>query len=192
MRAIGLVALTFVGVATHVSGQSNLAPRTQRGFFISAEAEAMRARSGSTSESGSGGGVSLGYQFGSRWTGFAGLSQSSVMATEGGTYSLAHIEVGGRAHILGQYRRVLPFFQFGVVGSAASQYAGGSNYTASGGGISLGAGAEVNLTRHLASSVTLTRSVEVFGNGMVNGMAANTGTVGLATIRSHIGLIWFP
>jgi hypothetical protein len=193
MRRIGSIVGMMAGLASVAPGQISVAPRAElRGLFVGVETEASRVTTSTTRESGSGGGVALGYGFNSRWTLYGQLGQANIGAVVGGTYSLTAMELGARAHFLAERGRVAPFLQFGVAGMAASEYAGGSNYTASGGGLLFGGGVDAYLARHLALSAGVTRTLGALGDFAQNGIAANAGVVGLETTRSQLGLAWFP
>ena len=193
MRRIGSIVGMMAALASAAPGQTSGAPRAQlRGFFVGVEKEASRVTTSTTRESGSGGGVAVGYGFNSRWMLYGQLGQANIGAVVGGTYSLTEMQLGGRFHFLAERGRVAPFLQFGVAAIAASQYSGGSNYTASGGGLLFGGGADAYLARHLALSAGVTRTLGVLGDFAQNGITANAGAVGVETTRFQAGLVWFP
>lgn len=193
MRRIGSILGMMATLASVAPGQTSGEPRAQlRGLFVGVEREASRVTTSTTRESGSGGGVAVGYGFNSRWTLYGQLGQASIGAVVGGTYSFTEMELGGRVHFLAEHGRVAPFLQFGVAGIAASQYAGGSNYTASGGGLLFGGGVDAYIARHLALSAGMTRTLGLLGDFAQNGIAANAGAVGVETTRFQAGLVWYP
>jgi hypothetical protein len=193
MRRIGSIVGMMAGLASVAPGQTSVAPRAQlRGLFVGVETEASRVTTSTTRESGSGGGIALGYAFNSRWTLYGQLGQANIGAVVGGTYSLTEMELGGRVHFLSERGRVAPFLKFGVAGMAASQYSGGSNFTASGGGLLFGGGVDAYVVEHLALSAGITRTLGLLGDFAHDGIAADAAVVGVQTTRFQLGLVWFP
>src|SRR5262249_1118340 len=150
--------------------------------------------SGRTTESGGGGGLVLGYGFSKRWSLYTDVSDAVMNATGGGTYSLAHADLGARIHFRSGAHALVPFLQVGATGRAVSTTAGGTTYTGSGGGATVGAGFNAYFTRSAAVSAVASWSVGNFDKFQVDNVVFGRGgaSVNALVARVHLGMVWFP
>ena len=193
MRYLTTIA-GLIGILSSSAGaqDASSSPKTS-GLLVGAETERNRVVSSvGTRESGVGGALVLGYAFTDRWMLYGRLGQASINAANGGSYSFTQAELGARAQFRVPRFRVTPFAQVGVAGQALSQYTLGSNYTASGAGLSFGAGLYWHFSTPVAASAALTRTVGAFGGFAENGVPTHAGTVNATSTRLHCGLVWFP
>lgn len=184
--ALLLVAATSVAAAQ--KSQST-------GFFLGAGLEGngiTTNESGSTTESGSGLGITLGYGFTPTWSLYGQLSGASINADGGGTYTLAHFDIGARVHFRSGPNTVVPFLQFGLAGRGVSQDVNGSSVTGNGAGISLGGGLNAHFSPKVAFSGAVTWTVGSFDHFAVDGNSVNGTSVDATSARVHLGLVWFP
>jgi hypothetical protein len=166
-------------------------------FFVGVGAEGngvVIGPSGSSapSESGTGIGFVLGYGFGPRWSLYSAFSAASINATGGGTYSLAHVDIGTRVHFLAGTHKVVPFVQFGLSGRAISMGSGADTTTYSGAGVAFGGGLNAHFTPAFAFSAAATWSVGDFSNVTQGGQTVSGNPVSATSARVHLGVIWFP
>ncbi|HEV8449567.1 MAG TPA: outer membrane beta-barrel protein [Gemmatimonadaceae bacterium] len=176
---------------------SSMERSRSKGFFLGLGVEGSGIQtnvSGSTAESGGGGGLVLGYGFSKRWSLYTDVSDAVMNATGGGTYSLAHADLGARIHFRSGAHALVPFLQVGATGRAVSTTAGGVTYTGSGGGATLGLGFNAYFTRAAALSAAASWSVGNFDKFQVDNVVVGApGTsVNAQTARVHLGLVWFP
>ena len=168
-----------------------------KGFFLGLGVEGSGIQTnvtGSTAESGGGGGLVLGYGFSKRWSLYTDVSDAVMNATGGGTYSLAHADLGARIHFRSGAHALVPFLQVGATGRAVSTTAGGVTYTGSGGGATLGMGFNAYFTRSAALSAAASWSVGNFDKFQVDNVVVGTtgASVNAQTARVHLGMVWFP
>ncbi len=128
--------------------------------------------SSSSSESGTGGGLALGYGFTRRWSIYSEISGATINADGGGSYTLAHFDLGARVHFRTGPHVVVPFVQFGLSGRDESENVTTSSGThtvdASGAGIAFGGGLNAHFTPSFAFSGSLTWSVGNFSTYKVD------------------------
>jgi len=165
------------------------------GFFIGLgyEGDASQVnQTGSPMESGNGGGLVLGYGFSPKWSMYGEGSGATMNTVDGGTYSLAHVDLGVRRHFRTGPNVVVPFIQFGLSARAVSQTIDGSNVTGSGGGLSAGAGLNAHFTPSFAFSAEATWAFGNFDNWQVDNSTVSTDALNVLTTRVHVGVVWFP
>jgi hypothetical protein len=165
------------------------------GFFLGAGLEGnglATNEAGSTTESGSGAGLILGYGFSQRWSMYGNLSGAVMNDPDGGTYSLAHLDIGARVHFRTGPNVVVPFIQFGLTGRAVSADVGGSTVTGSGGGVVFGGGINAYFTPAVAFSGAVTWTVGNFDDFRVDNSSIGNYSVNATTARLHLGIVWFP
>jgi hypothetical protein len=177
--------------------RSSMERSRSKGFFLGLGVEGSGIQtnvSGSTTESGGGGGLVLGYGFSKRWSLYTDVSDAVMNATGGGTYSLAHADLGARIHFRSGAHALVPFLQVGATGRAVSSTSGGVTYTGSGGGATAGLGFNAYFTRSAALSASASWSVGSFDKFQVDNAVVPTGgaTVNAQTARVHLGMVWFP
>lgn len=200
----------IVAVTTTSDGEAVSAPRSEQttdvpppplmarshssGFFVGLglEGNGLTTNDGSPTESGGGTGLILGYGFSPRWALYGDLSGAVMNATDGGTYSLGHLDIGARVHFRTGPNVIVPFLQFGLVGRTIAATVNGDNVTFTGGGVSFGGGFNAHFTPSWALSTAVTWSVGSFNNFQVDNVAVNGLSVDATTARIHLGLIWFP
>lgn len=179
-----------------VPSRSSMERSRSKGFFIGLGVEGSGIQTnvaGSTAESGGGGGLVLGYGFSKRWSLYTDVSDAQINATGGGTYSLAHADLGARVHFRGGAHSLVPFLQVGATGRAVSTTVGGTTYTGSGGGATLGAGLNAYFTHSAALSAVASWSVGNFDKFQVDNTVVGTNaSVNATTARVHLGMVWFP
>jgi hypothetical protein len=179
-----------------VPARSSMERSRSKGFFVGVGVEGSGIQTnvaGSTAESGGGGGLVLGYGFSKRWSLYTDVSDAVMNATGGGTYSLAHADLGARVHFRGGAHSLVPFLQVGATGRAVSTTVGGTTYTGSGGGATLGAGLNAYFTHSAALSAVASWSVGNFDKFQVDNTVVGTNaSVNAATARVHLGMVWFP
>jgi Outer membrane protein beta-barrel domain len=176
---------------------SSMERSRSKGFFLGLGVEGSGIQTnvaGSTAESGGGGGLVLGYGFSKRWSLYTDVSDAVMNATGGGTYSLAHADLGARIHFRSGAHALVPFLQVGATGRAVSTTAGGVTYTGSGGGATLGMGFNAYFTRSAALSAAASWSVGNFDKFQVDNVVVGTAgtSVNAQTARVHLGMVWFP
>jgi hypothetical protein len=116
------------------------------------------------------------------------VSDARINATGGGTYSLAHADLGARVHFRGGAHALVPFLQVGATGRAVSTTVGGTTYTGSGGGATLGAGLNAYFTHSAALSAVASWSVGNFDKFQVDNTVVGTNaSVNATTARVHLG-----
>lgn len=165
------------------------------GFFVGlgVEGDGLATNEiGSSAESGSGLGLILGYGFNHRWALYGDLSGAVMDNLNGGTYSLAHADLGARVHFRTGPNTVVPFLQFGLSGRSVAATVNGSSVTGAGGGIAFGGGLNVHFTPSVALSTAVTWSVGSFSDFRVDNWSVGNYSVDATTARVHLGLIWFP
>lgn len=176
--------------------RSSMERSRSKGFFVGLGVEGSGIQTnvaGSTAESGGGGGLVLGYGFSKRWSLYTDVSDAQINATGGGTYSLAHADLGARVHFRGGAHSLVPFLQVGATGRAVSTTVGGTTYTGSGGGATLGAGLNAYFTHSAALSAVASWSVGNFDKFQVDNTVVGTNaSVNATTARVHLGMVWFP
>jgi hypothetical protein len=169
---------------------------TSSGFFVGLGLEGngvtTNQSGGSTTESGSGGGLVLGYGFNDRWSLYGDVSSAIINASGGGTYDIAHLDVGARVHFRTGPNTVVPFLQFGLAGRGVSANVNGSTVTGNGGGVSLGGGLNAHFSPRVAFSGAVTWTVGSFDNFAVDGQNVAAGSVSVTSARLHLGVVWFP
>jgi hypothetical protein len=179
-----------------VPSRSSMERSRSKGLFIGVGVEGSDIQTnvaGSTAESGGGGGLVLGYGFSKRWSLYTDVSDARINATGGGTYSLAHADLGARVHFRGGAHSLVPFLQVGATGRAVSTTVGGTTYTGSGGGATLGAGLNAYFTHSAALSAVASWSVGNFDKFQVDNTVVGTNaSVNATTARVHLGMVWFP
>ena len=179
-----------------VPSRSSMERSRSKGFFVGLGVEGSGLQTnlaGSTAESGGGGGLVLGYGFSKRWSLYTDVSDAVMKAADGGTYSLAHADLGARVHFRGGAHALVPFLQVGATGRAVSTTSGGTTYTGSGGGATLGAGLNAYFTRSAALSAVASWSVGNFDKFQVDDITvASNAAVNAMTARVHLGMVWFP
>jgi len=179
-----------------VPSRSSMERSRSKGLFIGVGVEGSDIQTnvaGSTAESGGGGGLVLGYGFSKRWSLYTDVSDARINATGGGTYSLAHADLGARVHFRGGAHSLVPFLQVGATGRAVSTTVGGTTYTGSGGGATLGAGLNAYFTHSAALSAAASWSVGNFDKFQVDNTVVGTNaSVNATTARVHLGMVWFP
>ncbi len=179
-----------------VPSRSSMERSRSKGFFVGLGVEGSGIQTnvaGSTAESGGGGGLVLGYGFSKRWSLYTDVSDAVINETGGGTYSLAHADLGARVHFRGGAHSLVPFLQVGATGRAVSTTVGGTTYTGSGGGATLGAGLNAYFTHSAALSAVASWSVGNFDKFQVDNTVVGTNaSVNATTARVHLGLVWFP
>jgi hypothetical protein len=166
-------------------------------FFVGvgAEGNAIAGYQGgisTTTDSGRGVGFVLGYGFGPRWSLYSDFSAASINATDGSTYSLAHVDIGTRVHFLAGTHKVVPFVQVGLSGRAISQDIGTETFAASGAGVAFGGGLNAHFTPAFAFSAAVTWSVGDFTNFTRGSQSVTQDAVSATSARVHLGVIWFP
>jgi hypothetical protein len=178
-----------------VSARSSMERSRTKGFFVGLGVEGNGIQTdvaGSSRETGGGGGLVLGYGFSKRWSLYADASGAQMNATGGGTYSLAHADLGARVHFRSGAHSLVPFLQFGGTGRAVSVTSNGTTFTGSGGGATLGAGLNAYFTRSAALSSVVSWSVGNFNNFQVDNLVVGGYSVNASTARVHLGFVWFP
>jgi hypothetical protein len=179
-----------------VPSRSSMERSRSKGFFVGVGVEGSGIQTnvaGSSAESGPGGGLVLGYGFSKRWSLYTDVSDAVMNATGGGTYSLAHADLGARVHFRGGAHALVPFLQVGATGRAVSTTVGGTTYTGSGGGATLGAGLNAYFTHSAALSAVASWSVGNFDKFQVDNLVVGTNaSVNATTARVHLGMVWFP
>jgi hypothetical protein len=179
-----------------VPSRSSLERSRSKGFFVGVGVEGSGIQTnvaGSSAQSGGGGGLVLGYGFSKRWSLYTDVSDAVMNATGGGTYSLAHADLGARVHFRGGAHSLVPFLQVGATGRAVSPTAGGTTNIGSGGGATLGAGLNAYFTRSAALSAVASWSVGNFDKFQVGNVVVGTNaSVNATTARVHLGMVWFP
>jgi Outer membrane protein beta-barrel domain len=143
-------------------------------------------------ESGGGGSLTLGWGFSPRWSIYGEMSGADMKADGGGTYGLAHVDLGARVHFRAGPNTVVPFLQFGVTGRGMSQNYLGNDLRASGGGVSFGGGLNAHINPAMAFSTAVTWTVGKFSSYQVNGVSVGGGSVDATSARLHLGLVFFP
>lgn len=202
MRGFVLImaAACCIGGTTSARGQGVTKSRSA-GFFVGAGFEGNGITTepnsgGSISESGSGGGLVLGYGFSRRWSLFVEGSSAVINADGGGTYGLAHFDIGARVHFRSGSNVVVPFLQFGVAGLAEGQTvtsaSGSQDVTATGGGLVFGGGMNAHFNPAFAFSTSLTWAAGSFNNFQIDHSAVAFPSVNATSARLHLGLVWFP
>lgn len=165
------------------------------GLFVGvgAEGDGLKGTAaGSPTESGSGAGLVLGYGFNRRWALYSDFSGAVMNSNGGGTYQLAHADVGVRVHFRTGHMLV-PFLELAADGRGISATANGVTVTGTGAGGSFGAGLNTFFTRSVALSSAVTWSGGTFNNFRLDNFAvANGYSVDAMTARLHLGLVWFP
>ena len=179
-----------------VPSRSSMERSRSKGFFVGVGVEGSGIQTnvaGSSAQSGGGGGLVLGYGFSKRWSLYTDVSDAVMTATGGGTYSLAHADLGARVHFRGGAHALVPFLQVGATGRAVSTTVGGTTYTGSGGGATLGAGLNAYFTHSAALSAVASWSVGNFDKFQVDNTVVGTNaSVNATTARVHLGMVWFP
>jgi hypothetical protein len=179
-----------------VPSRSSMERSRTKGFFVGIGVEGSGLQTnlaGSSAESGGGGGLVLGYGFSKRWSLYTDVSDALMNVPGGGTYSLAHADLGARVHFRGGAHALVPFLQVGATGRAVSTTSGGTTYTGSGGGATLGAGLNAYFTHSAALSAVASWSVGNFDKFQVDDISvASNASVNATTARVHLGMVWFP
>jgi hypothetical protein len=166
-----------------------------KGFFMGLGVEGnglQLDQAGSSTESGGGGGLVLGYGFSKRWSMYVDASDAVMKATSGGTYNLAHGDLGFRLHFRSGAHRLVPFLQFGATGRNVSVTTNGATFTGSGVGGTAGAGFNWYLKPSVAMSTAMNWSMGNFNNFQVDTLTVSGLSVKATTARLHLGLVWFP
>jgi hypothetical protein len=166
-----------------------------KGFFIGLDVEGnglMTNAPGASTESGEGGGVILGYGFNRHVSLYADGSDALMNAATGGTYSLAHADLGFRVHFRSGPHALVPFLEFGATGRTVSTTQGTTTYSSTGVGGSAGAGFNAYFTRSVALSAAVDWSIGSFNNYQIDNLGVAGPSVDAQTARVHLGLVWFP
>lgn len=177
------------------SASAQVQKSTSSGFFVGLGVEGsgiVANQPGSVTESGGGAGLTLGYGFSRRWSLYGEFSGANINETGGGSYQLAHVDLGARVHFRTGPNTVVPFLQFGLAGRGIAQDINGSNVTGSGGGGSFGGGLNAHFNPKVAFTTAVTWTVGSFDSYTVDGQAATGGAVSATSARVQLGLLWFP
>jgi hypothetical protein len=190
-----------ISAPTGIMSQASIIQKSRSGgFFVGTGFEGngiVTDMSGSsTSESGVGGALVLGYGFSPRWSLYGELSTARINTSEGGTYSLAEVDIGTRVHFLTPTHTAVPFIQFGLSGRGETEtlplYSGSQTDSRSGAAVFFGGGANVHITPAFAFSGGVTWSVGVFNTYTVDNQSVSRPTARATSARVHLGVIWFP
>jgi hypothetical protein len=175
--------------------RSSMERSRSKGFFVGLGVEGSGIQTniaGSSAQSGGGGGLVLGYGFSRRWSLYTDVSDALINETGGGTYSLAHADLGARVHFRAGAHRLVPFLQVGATGRAVRTTVGDSTYMGSGGGATLGAGLNAYFTHSAALSAVASWSVGNFDKFQVGNVVGTGASVNAQSARVHLGMVWFP
>lgn len=200
-----IVACMLIGAQSFVpvaSAQQAPARSHSFGFFVGLGVEGDGVSTHPTQstlwtkEAGGGAGLVLGYGFTPRWSLYSELSDASIGQDGGGTYSLAHVDLGARVHFRSGVSSVVPFAQLGFSGRRMIQhfpaFPGTSTTESRSAGVGLGAGLNAHFSPAFAFSGSATWTLGDFNTYEINGQR----TAGLSwhatSARLHLGLIWFP
>jgi len=167
------------------------------GFFVGLGLEgtgiSTKPSGGSaTIESGNGGGLELGYGFGPRWALYGDASGAGVNGEGDDRFLLTHVDLGARVHFRTGPNRVVPFIQFGLAGRNEREDVNDHTVSATGGGISLGAGLQAHFTPTFAFSGSVIGVVGNFNDSQVDNESGSDGSTSATSVRLHLGLVWFP
>ena len=192
--------LIGVCAAAPSSAQLSAARSHSSGLFIGAELEGdgvsthVVQSSIWTREAGGGAGLVLGYGFTPRWSLYSELSDAAIEQDGGGTYSLAHADLGARVHFRTGPNVVVPFVQFGFSGRSMIQHfqAGTSTTESRSSGLGFGGGLNAHFSPAVAFSGSVTWSVGNFTAYKVNGQRVDGLTWHATSGRMQLGMIWFP
>jgi hypothetical protein len=191
-----LVALPCATVRAQSSSRSH-----SSGFFLGVGVESVgisteQATGERVSESGTGLGLVLGYGFTPRWAAYAHASSTQMDAANASSYALTHFDLGARVHFRTGPNAVVPFVQFGLSARGEAQKitdaTGTYDVAASGGGFSIGAGANAHINPRFAATASLAMSIGSFTSYKVRGQEQNFSAVDATSTRLHLGLTWFP
>jgi hypothetical protein len=186
------VVVGLVPLVSRVEAQKSKSSGLYLGLGFEGNGISTRAGGTTTNESGSGGDLTVGYGFSDRWSLYGQGSAASINAQGGGTYTLAHFDVGARLHFRTGPNTVVPFLQFGLAGRSVAQNLSGATVTGSGGGVSAGAGFNAHFTPAVALSAAATWTFGSFNQFEVDGQPIDGGTINATSARINIGLVWFP
>jgi Outer membrane protein beta-barrel domain len=149
----------------------------------------------SETESGRGFGIVLGYGFNPHFSLYGELTGASINAITGGTYTLAHVDIGTRLHFLAGPSRAVPFIQVGLSARGingdvvvASRI---HSITASGTGVAFGGGVNIHFTPSVAFSPGVTWSTGNFSTYEVDNISVQAPKISAMSARVHLGLVWF-
>ncbi len=165
-----------------------------KGLFIGLDVQGDGLQTnlvGSSVESGEGGGLILGYGFTKRIALYTDASYALMNATDGGTYNLAHADLGFRFHFRSGHMFV-PFIELGATGRNVSTTSAGTTYSATGVGGSAGLGFNAYLMRSVAFSTSADWSLGNFTNYQIDNLTLPGSSVNAQTARVRVGLVWFP
>jgi len=189
-----LIAVAALSASIFVPSALTAQKSTSAGFFfgVGAEGSAIRGNeSQSVTESGGGGSVTLGYGFSKHWSMYGDVSGASINADGGGSYSLAHADLGARVHFRSGPNIVVPFLQAGFAGRAIVEDFQGSRFTGSGGGFSFGGGLNAHFTPRVALTGAVTWTGGTFNHFTADGQTFDSPSFDATSARVQLGLMWF-
>jgi hypothetical protein len=185
------VVVALAAFPSHADAQKSKSSGFYLGVGLEGNGVSTTNNGTTTTESGSGAALTLGYGFSDRWSLYGQASGASINADGGGTYTLAHVDIGARVHFRTGPNVVVPFLQFGLAGRAISQEILGSTVTGNGGGVSAGVGLNAHFTPTFAFTGAVTWTVGSFDKFAVNGQSIGTGSINATTARVQVGVVWF-
>lgn len=193
--SVAVVAALLLGVAGGADAQnsSDWIRSTTEGFHLAGylNGSAIEYRGDGEIESGPGFGLGLGYGVSRLVTLYVDVAAADVQLASGtGSYVLAHADVGAQFTFGGPQRSVLGYLTTGFNGRATNTSVNGSSLVMHGGGLSLGGGLLVFLSRTAALDFGLRWSAGSFSEAKYRGTSESI-DVGASSARLNVGLSWW-
>lgn len=199
-----LALLACICAAAPAAAQDEMAaPRSNtRGFTAGLHLNGSALQldgEGAEAENGGGMGLMLGYGVSNKVTLFARVDGADVSYSDGedGSYTLAHLDLGGRYSFGSSAAALRPFVELSLMGAGVSDEIDGSDVTLSGGAFGIGGGLEYFFSRSLALDVGLSLSKGEFTTATVDGEDYDLEDLeieeaGFTSSRFNVGLSWHP
>lgn len=198
---VRLALLACICAAAPAAAQDDAAPRSKTSGFTAGlhlNGSAIQLDGGEEAENGGGMGLALGYGVSNKVTIFARVDGAAVEYEDGDgeTFTLAHLDLGGRYSFGSASAALRPFVELSLQGAGISDEFEGSEVTVSGGAFGFGGGLEYFFSRSLALDVGLAISKGEFTTATVDGDEVDLDDLdieeGFTTSRFNVGLSWHP
>ncbi len=140
-------------------------------------------------ESGGGFGLGVTYGYSELIAPYLEFHGATLEAAEGGTYVLAHFDLGAR-FTFGQRQNPLKFTANAALSGRAAEWdAAGLTVEASGANLTLGAGVEYHLSRQIGLDFNLQTMFGSISEAKIGGVAFDVDEPA-TSVRANIGIVW--
>jgi hypothetical protein len=197
-----LRAVVLAATAAGITASAAVAQRsTTRGFTLGAHLQAASLTVDDDDPASGGGlGARIGYGFNRRFTGYLevdGIVFEVENPDVGGTWGMAHVDLGMRFNFANSLRRWVPFLEAaigarGVTVDDNNDEDSDAELSFSGGAFSLGGGLSFFASEKLAIESLMKFSSGTFEQVDVGNVSVRNLDIDASSFRFKIGLAWWP